>query len=49
MYRKSGTTPVILHINGSARLKLPVGVDLSSGLTEALKTLVGEDRVTIGS
>ncbi|MBI1961410.1 MAG: DNA polymerase III subunit alpha [Parcubacteria group bacterium] len=49
LYRKSGTTPVILHINGSARLKLPVGVDLSSGLTEALKTLVGEDRVTIGS
>ncbi|MBI2050850.1 MAG: DNA polymerase III subunit alpha [Parcubacteria group bacterium] len=48
LYLKSGATPVILHVNGTAALKLPRGVDLNAhALLEELATLVGDSRISI--
>lgn len=47
LYLKSGTMPVILHVNGTAQLKLPAGVDPSNGLAEELGALLGDGRVNI--
>jgi len=47
LYLKSGTTPVILHINGTAKLRLPMGVSTAHGLAEELAALIGADRISI--
>ncbi|MBI4122649.1 MAG: DNA polymerase III subunit alpha [Parcubacteria group bacterium] len=45
LYNAQGTTPVIIRINGSRKIRLPVKVDATNGLTEKLKALVGEQHV----
>ncbi|MDZ4221775.1 MAG: OB-fold nucleic acid binding domain-containing protein, partial [Patescibacteria group bacterium] len=47
LYRESGATQVVLHINGTAKLKLPMGINASTSLAQEIKTLVGEDHVSI--
>ncbi len=47
LYRETGDTPVILHLNGTKKLMLPMKVDTSNSLLEDLKTLVGESNAMI--
>ncbi|MEK7189183.1 MAG: DNA polymerase III subunit alpha [Patescibacteria group bacterium] len=47
LYRESGTTQVILHVNGATKLKLPMRVDTGQGLAEELATLIGEGCISI--
>lgn len=47
LYNAQGITPVVIRINGTKKIHLPVKVDTSNGLTERLKELVGEKGVTI--
>ncbi|MDP2717725.1 MAG: OB-fold nucleic acid binding domain-containing protein, partial [Candidatus Micrarchaeota archaeon] len=41
LYNAQGATPVVIRINGNKKIRLPVRVDTSNGLTEKLKALVG--------
>ncbi|MAG28937.1 DNA polymerase III subunit alpha [bacterium] len=47
LYREKGDMPVVLHINGTKKLRLPIKVDTTNGLTEKIKSIVGEKNATI--
>jgi len=45
LYNTSGKSPVILRINHTKKIILPVGVEVNKGLIDELKQFIGEDNV----
>ncbi|MBU2576015.1 DNA polymerase III subunit alpha [Patescibacteria group bacterium] len=39
LYKEKGDTPVVLHINGTKQIRLPISVNMDNGLVERIKTL----------
>jgi DNA polymerase-3 subunit alpha len=49
LYNTQGKTPVVLHINGTKKMRLPISVDIQNGLVDQLKEIVGEEEVKLVS
>ncbi len=47
LYNAQGKTPVTIHLNGSQKMKLPIQVDTSNGLTEQLMDMLGRASVRL--
>ena len=47
LYNSQGNTSVVLHINGTKKLKLPITVNTENNLLNQLKDVIGENNIKI--
>ncbi|MBT4937336.1 DNA polymerase III subunit alpha, partial [Candidatus Peregrinibacteria bacterium] len=47
LYNAQGTTPVVLHINGTKKMRLPIAINAENGLTQELENIMGKESVKL--